>query len=221
VAQVLEVEKQAETRITNIVFMGMGEPLHNYDNVTAALKLFTDPNGIGLSSRRITVSTVGLIPGLEKWIAENPPAKLAISLHATTNERRAEIMPVNRAYSLDVLFKHLRRFAHVTKNPLTFEYIMIADFNDREEDVDNLARWLQNIPAKMNLIRLHPTGSGLTPSTDQAIDRFMGWLTDYGIRCTLRESRGLEDEAACGMLFTNEPFKPTKARAWEKDSGSN
>ncbi|MBK6766208.1 MAG: hypothetical protein IPG71_07780 [bacterium] len=124
-------------------------------------------------------------------------------------------MPINKAYPLDLLFKTLRRFAHVTKDPVTFEYIMISDFNDREEDVDNLAHWLKNIPAKMNLIRLHPTGSGLKPSSDAAIDRFMGWLTEAGIRCTLRESRGLDDEAACGMLFTQEPFRPTKLRAWE------
>lgn len=214
--QVLEVERQCDTRLTNLVFMGMGEPLHNYDNVVAALKLLTDPEGIGLTPRRITVSTVGLVSGIERWIEETPPAKLAISLHATTDERRTELMPINKAYPLDVLFKSLRKFAHVTRDPVTFEYIMIADFNDREEDVANLSRLLKNIPAKMNLIRLHPTGSGLKPSSDEAIDRFMGWLTEAGIRCTLRESRGLEDEAACGMLFTQEPFKPSKARAWEK-----
>lgn len=207
---------RGSARVTNVVFMGMGEPLHNYENVVAAVRLLTDDNGIGLSARRITVSTVGLVPGIERWMQDNPPAKLAISLHATTDERRAELMPINKAYPLETLFKTLRRFAHVTKDPITFEYIMIAEFNDREEDVDNLAHWLKNIPAKMNLIRLHPTGSGLKPSSDEAIDRFMGWLTDAGIRSTLRESRGLDDEAACGMLFTQEPFRPTKVRAWER-----
>lgn len=216
ILQVLEVEGHCQTRLTNIVFMGMGEPLHNYENVVAALRLLTDPDGIGLSARRITVSTVGLVPAIERWMLDSPPAKLAISLHATTDERRSELMPVNRAYPLEVLFKTLRRFAHFTRDPVTFEYIMIAGFNDREEDVDNLAHWLKNIPAKMNLIRLHPTGSGLKPSSDEAIERFMGWLTEAGIRCTLRESRGIEDEAACGMLFTQEPFKPTKVRAWER-----
>jgi len=147
---------------------------------------------------------------------DDPPAKLAISLHATTDERRAQIMPVNKAYPLDVLFKTLRRFAHFTRDHVTFEYIMIAGLNDRREDVENLREWLKNIPAKVNLIRLHPTGSSLKPSSDAAIDRFMGWLTDSGLRCTLRESRGIEDEAACGMLFTQEPFKPSKAKAWEK-----
>ncbi|MBK6909659.1 MAG: 23S rRNA (adenine(2503)-C(2))-methyltransferase RlmN [bacterium] len=218
VGQVLEVERRAETKLTNVVFMGMGEPLHNYENVVAAVRLLADPNGVGLSARRITVSTVGLVPGIERWMQDDPPAKLAISLHATTDERRAQIMPVNKAYPLDMLFKSLRRFAHYTRDHVTFEYIMIADFNDRGQDVDNLEDWLKNIPAKVNLIRLHPTGSGLKPSSDAAIDRFMGWLTDAGIRCTLRESRGVEDEAACGMLFTQEPFKPNKAKAWEKDT---
>lgn len=216
VLQVLEVEGHCQTQLTNVVFMGMGEPLHNYENVVAAVRLLADPDGIGLSARRITVSTVGLVPGIERWMKDDPPAKLAISLHATADERRAELMPVNKAYPLDMLFKTLRRFAHVTKDPVTFEYIMIEDFNDREEDVDNLMHWLKNIPAKMNLIRLHPTGSGLKPSSDEAIDRFMGWLTEAGIRSTLRQSRGIEDEAACGMLFTQEPFKPTKVRAWER-----
>lgn len=216
VLQVLEVEGHCQSRLTNVVFMGMGEPLHNYENVVQAVRLLADENGIGISARRITVSTVGLVPGIERWMKDDPPAKLAISLHATTDERRGELMPINKAYPLDVLFKTLRRFAHVTKDPVTFEYIMIADFNDREEDVENLTRLLKNIPAKMNLIRLHPTGSGLKPSSDDAIDRFMGWLTEAGIRSTLRQSRGIEDEAACGMLFTQEPFKPTKVRAWER-----
>lgn len=216
VLQVLEVEGHCQSRLTNVVFMGMGEPLHNYENVVQAVRLLADENGIGISARRITVSTVGLVPGIERWMKDDPPAKLAISLHATTDERRGELMPINKAYPLDMLFKTLRRFAHVTKDPVTFEYIMIADFNDREEDVENLTRLLRNIPAKMNLIRLHPTGSGLKPSSDDAIDRFMGWLTEAGIRSTLRQSRGIEDEAACGMLFTQEPFKPTKVRAWER-----
>jgi 23S rRNA (adenine2503-C2)-methyltransferase len=88
--------------------------------------------------------------------------------------------------------------------------------NDLREDAANLKHLLRNVPAKVNLIRLHPTGSGLTPSSDEAIDRFMGWLVEEGINCTLRESRGVEESAACGMLYTQEPFKPSKARAWER-----
>ena len=220
VLQVLECERRARTKLTNVVFMGMGEPFHNYDNVTKAVKLLADPEGIGISASRITVSSVGIVPMLERWIAENPPAKLAISLHATTDERRNQIMPVNKAYPLELLMKSVRRLAHVTKYPVTFEYIMIADLNDRREDAANLKQLLRNVPAKVNLIRLHPTGSQLIPSSDAAINNFMGWLVDEGIDCTLRESRGIEEQAACGMLYTEEPFHPTKARAWERTAKS-
>jgi 23S rRNA (adenine2503-C2)-methyltransferase len=216
ILQVLEVERQAKTTLTNIVFMGMGEPLHNYENVAQALKLLTDDHGMGIAKSRITVSTVGIVPMIERWIAEQPPAKLAISLHATTDEARSAMVPVNRAYPLDMLMKSLRRMAHVTNYPVTFEYIMIAGTNDRHEDVLNLRRLLRNIPAKVNLIRLHPTGGNLVPSSDSEINRFMGWLTEEGIDCTLRQSRGVDQSAACGMLFAEEPFHPTKARAWEK-----
>jgi 23S rRNA (adenine2503-C2)-methyltransferase len=165
---------------------------------------------------KITVSTVGIVPMIERWMTDLPPAKLAISLHATTDERRGQIMPVNKAFPLELLFKTLRRLAHVVKHRLTFEYIMIAGFNDRREDAANLKQWLRNIPAKVNLIRLHPTGGTLPPSSDEAIDRFMGWLVEEGVDCTLRESRGVEKSAACGMLHTEEPFHPSKAHAREK-----
>jgi 23S rRNA (adenine2503-C2)-methyltransferase len=217
--QVLEVEWLVGVNISNVVFMGMGEPLHNYEQTIKAVRLLTDENGIGLSARRLTVSTVGLVPMIERWREENPLAKLAISLHAPTDEQRLKLMPVNKAYPLEMLFKSLRRYAHVTKHSITFEYIMIEDFNDRKEDAINLRKLLQNIPAKMNLIRLHPTGSGLQPSSDDAIDRFMGYLVAEGVRCTLRQSRGVDAEAACGMLFSQEPFRPSKARAWEGSGG--
>ena len=218
ILQVLECERRVETKLTNVVFMGMGEPFHNYDNVTKAVRLLADPDGICITASRITVSTVGIVPMIERWIQETPPAKLAISLHGTTDERRNRIMPVNKAYPLEILMKSVRRLAHVTKYPVTFEYIMIAGLNDRREDAANLKLLLRNVPAKVNLIRLHPTGSELVPSSDTAIDQFMGWLVEEGLQCTLRESRGVEDKAACGMLYTEEPFHPTKARAWERTS---
>jgi 23S rRNA (adenine2503-C2)-methyltransferase len=218
VLQVLEVEWLTGVKISNVVFMGMGEPLYNYEQTVKAVKLLSDENGIGLSARRLTVSTVGLVPMIERWQEENPPAKLAISLHAPTDEQRMKLMPVNKAYPLEMLFKSLRRYAHVTKHSITFEYIMIEGFNDRKVDAVNLGNLLKNIPSKMNLIRLHPTGSGLQPSSDYAIDRFMGYLVAEGVRCTLRQSRGVDAEAACGMLFSQEPVRPSKARAWESSS---
>jgi 23S rRNA (adenine2503-C2)-methyltransferase len=212
VLQVMEIERLTGTALTNVVFMGMGEPLHNYENVVKAVRLLADKDGLAFTPSRVTVSTVGIVPGIERWCNDNPPAKLAVSLHATTDERRQQIVPVARAFPLADLMKSLRRLAHVTRFPVTFEYIMIAGLNDRREDAANLRVLLLNIPAKVNLIRLHPTGSGLPPSDDEAIHRFMGWLVEEGITCTLRESRGVEDSAACGMLFSQEPLRPGKAR---------
>jgi 23S rRNA (adenine2503-C2)-methyltransferase len=216
VLQVLEVERLAATTLTNVVYMGMGEPLHNYENVVKSLDVLTDKDGLALPASRLTVSTVGIVPMIDRWCQEIPPAKLAISLHATTDERRARIVPVEKAFPIEELMKCVRRLAHVTRFPVTFEYIMIAGLNDRREDAANLRHLLRNIPAKMNLIRLHPTGSDLIPSDDEAIHRFMGWLVEEGIDCTLRQSRGVDESAACGMLYTQEPFHPSKARAWEK-----
>ena len=220
VLQVMEIERLSGVTLTNVVFMGMGEPLHNYDNVVKAVRLLAGRDGLAFTPSRITVSTVGIIPAVERWCNDDPPAKLAVSLHATTDERRQRIVPAARAFPLDALMKSLRRLAHAARFPVTFEYIMIADLNDRRKDAANLRVLLRNIPAKVNLIRLHPTGSGLVPSDDEAIHRFMGWLVEEGITCTLRESRGVEDSAACGMLFSQEPFRPTKARAWERGAPS-
>jgi 23S rRNA (adenine2503-C2)-methyltransferase len=217
VLQVLEVERLANAKLSNIVYMGMGEPLHNYENVVKSLQILTDKDGLAIPASRLTVSTVGIVPMIDRWCEDNPPAKLAISLHATTDERRARIVPVEKAFPLEDLMKSVRRLAHVTKFTVTFEYIMIAGLNDRREDAANLRYLLRNIPAKVNLIRLHPTGSDLIPSTDSEIRRFMGWLVDEGIDCTLRQSRGVDESAACGMLYTQEPFHPSKARAWEKN----
>ena len=208
VLQVMEIERLIGAALTNVVLMGMGEPLHNYENVVKAVRLLTDKDGLAFTPSRITVSTVGIIPGIERWCNDNPPAKLAVSLHATTDEGRLRIVPAARAFPLDALMKSLRRLAHVTRFPVTFEYIMIAGLNDRREDAANLRTLLRNIPAKVNLIRLHPTGSGLLSSDDETIHRFMGWLVEEEIDCTLRVSRGVVDSAACGMLFSQEPFRP-------------
>jgi len=220
VLQILETQRQVGTTITNVVYMGMGEPLHNYDNVVKSLAILTSDWGLGLSPSRITVSTVGILPMMERWCAENPPAKLALSLHATTDEQRAQIVPAAKAFPLDALMKVMRRYAHVTRYPVTFEYIMMAGFNDRREDAENLRYLVRNIPAKINLIRLHPTGSLLESSSDDAISRFMGWLIEEGLTCTVRESRGVDESAACGMLFAQEPFHPTKSHLWERNPGA-
>lgn len=205
VSQVLELEREEKTTISNVVFMGMGEPFHNFEAVMKAVQLFADPTGIGVSARRITVSTIGIVPAIERITREGMSAKLAVSLHATSDEERSRIVPVGKTYPLSQLMKALRAYAHVTRYPVTFEYLLIKDLNDRPEDALALPKLLRNIPAKVNVIRLHPTGCDLEPSSEERIAAFLKTLRATGLDVTLRASRGLECQAACGQLATEEP----------------
>jgi 23S rRNA (adenine2503-C2)-methyltransferase len=211
VSQVFEIEKEEETRISHVVFMGMGEPLCNFDAVMKAAHLLCDPTGVGLSARHIAISTIGIVPAIERIIHEGMPAKLAVSLHATNDEQRSQIIPVNRKYPLDLLMKTLRAYAHVTRYPITFEYILIKDLNDRPEDAAALPHLLRNIPAKLNLIRLHPTECNLEPSSEERIVAFLEELRAAKLNATLRASRGLECQAACGQLAPKEPRRKSSA----------
>ncbi len=207
VSQVLEIEREEKAAVSNVVFMGMGEPFYNFDAVMKAVQLFADPAGIGLSPRRITVSTIGIVPAIRRIAREGMSAKLAVSLHATDDDRRSRIVPVNRKYPLDPLMKALRAYAHVARYAVTFEYILIKNLNDRPEDAAALPNLLRNIPAKINLIRLHPTDSNLEPSPEERVDAFLKELRDAGLDVTLRASRGLECQAACGQLAAQEPTR--------------
>lgn len=182
---------------TNVVFMGMGEPLHNWDAVDTALTILNSATGIGLGARRITVSTVGVLPNLAK-LAERPEQfRLAVSLHAPTTERRLALMPVERKWPLDQLMAALRRFTR----RVTFEYVMIRDRNDTAADADALARLARPLGALVNLLPLHPGGApGFEPTAPQEIARFAAQLGDRGVRVSVRRSRGLDIEAACGQL---------------------
>ncbi len=205
VSQVFEIESEEETTLSNVVFMGMGEPFYNFDAVMKAVRIFTDTDGVGLSQRRVTVSTIGIVPAIERITREGMPARLAVSLHATTDERRSPIIPVNKKYPLALLMKSLRTYAHVTRYPITFEYILIKDLNDRPEDAAALPHLLRNIPAKVNLIRLHPTGCDLIPSTEERTRTFFEQVRAAKLDVTLRASRGLECQAACGQLAIEQP----------------
>jgi 23S rRNA (adenine2503-C2)-methyltransferase len=204
-SQVFEIEREEKTTISNVVFMGMGEPFYNFDAVMKALRIFTDPEGVGLSPRHVTVSTIGIIPAIAQLAQEKMPAKLAVSLHATTDEQRSQIVPINKKYPLAPLMKSLRAYAHVTHFPITFEYILIKDLNDRPEDAAALPHLLRNIPAKVNLISLHPTGSDLIPSPEERVRAFFEQVRAAKLDVTLRASRGLECQAACGQLASEEP----------------
>jgi 23S rRNA (adenine2503-C2)-methyltransferase len=205
VGQVIEIEKEEQTRISHVVFMGMGEPFFNFDAVMKAVHLFSDRAGMGISARHIAVSTIGIVPAIERLSREPMPAKLAVSLHATNDERRSQIIPINRKYPLELLMKALRTYAHVTRYPITFEYILIKDLNDRPEDAAALPHLLRHIPAKLNFIRLHPTPCNLEPSSEERIASFLEEVRAAKLNATLRASRGLECLSACGQLAPQEP----------------
>jgi 23S rRNA (adenine2503-C2)-methyltransferase len=186
-------------RPTNVVFMGMGEPLHNWAGVDTALSLLNDPRALGIGARQITVSTVGLVPGLEALARRPEQFGIAWSLHSPFSDRRREMMPVERKYPIPRVVEALRAFPR----RVTFEYVMIAGFNDRPDDARELARLAQDLRAHVNLLPLHPGGAGgLVPTAPEAIAAFADSLRAAGVNATVRRSRGLDIAAACGQLRT-------------------
>jgi 23S rRNA (adenine2503-C2)-methyltransferase len=199
-AQVREmVLDPALGRPTNVVFMGMGEPLHNWAGVDAALTLLNDPRGLGIGARQITVSTVGLVPGLEALARRAEQFGVAWSLHSPFSDRRREMMPVERRYPIPRVVEALRAFPR----RVTFEYVMIAGYNDRPGDAHELSRLAHELRAHVNLLPLHPGGAGgLVPTAPAAITAFAELLRGAGVNVTVRRSRGLDIAAACGQLRT-------------------
>ncbi len=188
-------------RITNIVFMGMGEPLLNLDNVIEAIRLLIHPKAFAIAPRRVTVSTVGVVPRIEPLL-RSVPINLAVSLHATTDEVRNELVPLNRKFPLEVLLGTLRDLDCITRRrPVFFEYTLIAGINDSPEDARRLAPLLRGIPSKINLIPMNPHEDSPHGSPSEAvIDRFLREVAATGLRVTLRRSRGSDIQAACGQL---------------------
>lgn len=201
-AQVRAAQAQLEPdeRITNIVFMGMGEPLHNYDAVVEAIDTISADWGIGISARRITVSTVGLVPRMQRLV-EDTSALLAVSLTATSDELRNQLMPVNRRYPLAELMAMCRALPIPQRRRITFEYVMLDGINDSPDDARRLVRLLAGIRAKVNLIPFNPfPGSDFRPSPPEVIERFQRQLLDAHLNATVRRSRGSDIQAACGQL---------------------
>jgi len=193
--------QEAEERLTNIVFMGMGEPLLNYAAVLKAVRIFEQPSGWGISRRRITVSTCGLVPQIIQLAAEEPPLELAVSLHAATNELRDRLLPINRRYPLEELLPACRHYGRVTGRRVTFAYALIAGVNDRRADARRLGELLQGMPAFVNLIPLNPVaGSCYRGVSPQRAQLFAAWLQQAGLVAAVRASRGQEIAAACGQL---------------------
>ncbi|SMF72836.1 23S rRNA m(2)A-2503 methyltransferase [Tistlia consotensis] len=187
--------------LTNIVMMGMGEPLYNYDNVAAALKIVTDPNGISLSKRRITLSTAGVVPAMARC-GEELGVNLAVSLHATNDAVRDEIVPLNRKYPIAELLQACRDYPGVhNARRITFEYVMLKGVNDSDAEAHELADLLADIPAKVNLIPFNPwPGSPYECSDRDRIERFSDILFERGFSAPIRTPRGRDILAACGQL---------------------
>ena len=188
-------------RVTNVVFMGMGEPLHNYDNLVRALRILRDARGRNLSRRRITVSTAGLVPNIERLGQEGTGVNLAVSLNATTDEQRDHVMPINRKYPLEMLLGALRRYPLERRQRITFEYVLLGGVNDSLEDARRLPDLLRGIPCKLNLIPWNPHEHApfVRPEPGRVL-RFQKEAQRLGFTVYLRKTRGVDIDAACGQL---------------------
>src|SRR5262245_130884 len=186
----------------NIVLMGMGEPLHNYDETMKALRILTDEYGFAMSPRRITLSTVGLLSGLEKLAREPIMPNLAISLHAPTDEQRGALVPINKKYGVADIIEACKRFPLKRRSRITFEYVMLAGVNDRPEDARRLARLLAGVKSKVNLIPLNAAaGIPFDRPSDETVNRFAEILAERHLTVSVRKSRGRDIRAACGQLI--------------------
>jgi 23S rRNA (adenine2503-C2)-methyltransferase len=198
VNQVCAVRRDAEIR--NVVFMGMGEPLHNLENVVRSIRILLDGNGLQFSNRRVTVSTCGLVPEMAE-LGRQVTVNLALSLNATTDELRDRIMPINRKYPLEVLLQACRDFPLPSRRKITIEYVLIGGVNDSIEDAKRLLKLTSNIPNKVNLIPFNEhEGCGFKTPAKASVDLFHKYLIDRHVTVITRNSRGYDISAACGQL---------------------
>lgn len=191
-----------DTKLTNIVFMGMGEPLLNYKNVLKSIERITSPKGMGMSPRRITVSTAGVAKQIRQLGDDKVRFKLALSLHAATDQKRHEIMPINDTNNIKSLVDALNYFYKQTKNEITFEYILFNNFNDSLQDADELIKIYRQVPADLiNLIEYNPIEfAKFTKPSEEKVNAFMSYLEKHRVNARLRRSRGKDIDAACGQL---------------------
>jgi len=201
-SQLLEEEKKPGRKITNVVMMGMGEPLLNFDNVVRAVRIMMDDFAYGLSKRRVTVSTAGVVPAMDR-LGDTLDMRLAVSLHATNDQLRNELVPVNKKYPLHELMAACRRFIDKqnSRSRITFEYVLLEGVNDQPEHARELVKLLKGIPTLMNLIPFNPfEGSGYRTSSRNAVMRFSEILQNAGMTTVVRKTRGDDIDAACGQL---------------------
>ena len=204
VEQILFIEKDINKRISHVVVMGIGEPFDNYDNVMRFIKIINNPKGIDIGSRHITISTCGLIPGIEKFTKEEGQVNLAVSLHAPNDKLRQQIMPIAKAYKLEDLMKCLKNYLKQTNRRVTFEYIMLENVNDSLDDAKELADLLQNMNCYVNLIPYNETENIEYKRTkNNQIMKFYDILKKNKINVTVRKEFGSKVDAACGQLRAN------------------
>ncbi len=201
VAQVHLVAASIGKRPDNVVFMGMGEPFDNYDEVLRAVRILNHPDGLNIGARRMTLSTCGVIPGIQRLAEEGIQVELSVSLHASHSEARARLMPIESRYPMDALLTACQTYTEATKRHITFEYTLIRGVNDSVQDAEDLAAALRRFPCRVNLIPLSPVDEfeGETPSRSD-MERFLRILERRGVEGTLRESKGKDVNAACGQL---------------------
>lgn len=191
-------------KLTNIVYMGMGEPMDNPENVLKSLKILTEPWGFEMAPGRITVSTIGIVPGIMEFL-EKTKAHLAVSIHTPFAEERKKLMPVENKYPLGKIIETIKNTPWGRQRRVSFEYIMFKGFNDTSRHINKLVKMLHGIKCRINLIRFHPfTGTGLESSDTKTIEWFRDTLKSKGIMTTIRTSRGQDIDAACGLLSTKE-----------------
>ena len=201
VEQLLAIERDTGVRISNIVFMGIGEPLDNYENVMDSIKVLNHPKGLAIGARHISISTSGIVPKIYELADKQMQCTLSISLHSSNNKTRSEMMPVNNAYPIEELIKACKYYIAKTNKRISFEYALAKDNNDNLEDADKLVKLLKGMIAHVNLIPINKIEDGkYTKSTNENIIKFRDYLNDHGIVATIRRELGSDISAACGQL---------------------
>ena len=201
VEQILAVEQDEEIKISNVVFMGIGEPLDNYENVVNAIHIINNQKGLSIGARHISISTSGLVPKIYRLAEENIQCTLSISLHATNNEKRSSMMPVNNVYPIEELMKACKDYIKKTNRRISFEYALAKDNNDNLEDAKELVKLLKGMLCHVNLIPINKIENGkYTKSSNENIMKFRDYLNDHGIVATIRRELGSDIDAACGQL---------------------
>ena len=205
VEQIIAVEQDTGEKISNVVFMGIGEPFDNYDNVVNAIRIINNPKGLNIGARHISISTSGIVPKIYQLAEENIQCTLSISLHATSNEKRSSMMPVNKAYPLEELMKACKEYIKKTNKRISFEYALVKDNNDNLQDAKELVKLLKGMLCHVNLIPINKIENGkFDKSSNENIMKFRDYLNDHGIVATIRRELGSDIDAACGQLRRKE-----------------